>query len=387
MGDNKQRIIIIGPAYPYRGGQALVEAYLHQTLTQLGYDTNTLSYTLLYPSVFFPGTTQYDKSAIVPFEHANKIRRVLNSVNPISWIKTFKIIKKEQPDGVLFVWWMPFFGPALGFIAKKISKKLKSTKIIFLVENYISHENRWFDKFFTRKTLCYADAFICESAYIKKQIEIDFPKLPIFSTTLSIYDCYNLNRFTNLSAKQHLDIKTENVVLFFGLIRPYKGLDRLIETFAHLLKKIPDTTLLVVGENYEDMEKYQKIIQHFELEKKVILVNKFIDNENVEPYFKASDVVVLPYYSGTQSGILMMAYGFQIPVVVTDVGGIAELVEPQKTGIVVPNNEVAHLLPAIEQIITTKKSIDYANEISQYTHNLGYSNLGNMLQKILKKDE
>jgi glycosyltransferase involved in cell wall biosynthesis len=381
------KICIVGPAYPYRGGQALVEAYLHHTITQLGYDTKTISYTLLYPSIFFPGTTQFDSSSFIPFEHKNKIHRIINSINPFTWRKAFLTLKKEQPDVVIFVWWMPFFGPALGYIARKIKKNLKSTKITFLVENYISHENRWFDRFFTKKTLKWADSFISQSSYIKEQIQQDFPNAPIYQTTLSIFDCYDLENYSKQSAREFLGIKTEHVILFFGLIRPYKGLDRLIETFAQLLKDNPDTSLLIVGENYESMEKYQDLIARYNLKNNVLLFNKFIPNEEVEPYFKAADVVVMPYYSGTQSGILMMAYGFKIPVVVTDVGGIAELVVPNKTGIVVQNNEVKNLLPAINQILNTKNAVSYSDMIKTHTHNLGYVNLGSILERVTDTGE
>jgi len=382
--NKKEKIILVSPAYPYRGGQALVESYMYKTISELGYDALTVSYSLLYPSIFFPGTTQFDDSKIIPFEHTNKIKRIINSINPFSWYRAARFIKKEKPDAVIFVWWMPFFAPALSTIARLLKKNNKKIQITFLVENYISHENRWFDRFFTKRTLRRADSFICQSEFIEKQIQQDFKQTPIHKTTLSIYDCYNLNRYTKQTAKDFLNIDTQNVILFFGLIRPYKGLDKLIETFAHIAKEKPDTTLLIVGECYDDITKYQNIIKKHDLQTKTMLVNKFIANEDVEPYFKAADVVVLPYYSGTQSGILMMAYGFEVPVVATDVGGISELIVENKTGIVVNNNEIEHLSPAINQILDTKDDFPYSEEIRKYTHNLGYVNMANILKKIIE---
>jgi len=380
---NQKKIILVGPAYPYRGGQALVESYLYKTINDIGYDVFTVSYSLLYPSIFFPGTTQFDESKIIPFEHKNKIKRIINSINPLSWFKTYRFIKNKNPDVVIFVWWMPFFGPALGTIAKLLKKHSKDIQITFLVENYISHENRWFDSFLTKKTLRCADSFICQSEFIKKQISKDFHNIPIHKTTLSIYDCYNLNRYNKQTARNFLNINSQNVILFFGLIRSYKGLNKLIETFAHIIKEKPDTILLIVGESYEDIVKYQDIIKEHNLQEKIMLVNKFIPNEDVEPYFKSADVVVLPYYSGTQSGILMMSYGFEIPVVATNVGGIAELIIDNKTGIVVNNNEIECLFPAIKQILDTKDTIPYSEEIRNFTHNLGYVNMQNILEKII----
>lgn len=380
--EHAKKIIIIGPAYPYRGGQALVEAYLYKTLSDLGYDSQTVSYKLLYPSVFFPGTTQFDTSEIVPFEHSEKIHRILNSINPFTWWKSYRYIKRQKPSAVIIVWWMPFFGPCLGFLARKIKKHLKSTKVIFLVENYISHENRKFDRLFTKLTLQWSDVLICESSFIKKQISVDFPQKQIFQTTLSIYNCYNLDRYTKTSAREKLGITTKNVVLFFGLIRPYKGLDKLIESFPEILKTQPDTALLIVGECYEDIDKYHKLIARYDLKEKTILFNRFIPNEEVEIFFKAADLIAMPYYSGTQSGILMVAYAFGRPVVVTDVGGIAELVN-EKTGLVVKDNSVANLAPAILDVMQNTSQIPYEENIRNITQTLGYANLGEIMNQII----
>lgn len=378
-----KKIVLVGPAYPYRGGQALVEAYMYNAFTQLGCDCSTVSYSLLYPSVFFPGTTQFDESAVIPFEHTSKIKRIINSINPLTWVKAASEIKKQNPDVVVIVWWMPFFGPALSTIARLV-KGNKKTKVVFLVENYVSHENRWFDKFSTKYTFKYADAFICQSAYINKQISADFKSKPIHQTTLSIYDCYDLNRYNKQSARNFLGIKTSNVVLFFGLIRAYKGLDKLIVAFKELLKQKPDTTLLIVGECYEDLKKYTDLIDELNLNSNVILNSSFIPNEKVEPYFKAADVSCLPYNSGTQSGILMMAYGFKIPVLVTDVGGVAELVKEGETGRVIKDNSLDNLVNGLDAILSTKDSIDYAKNIQNYTQGLGYTGLGKFVESVLK---
>jgi glycosyltransferase involved in cell wall biosynthesis len=382
MPNSKPKIVIVGPAYPYRGGQALVEAYLNNTLTHLGYDCNTISYSLLYPSIFFPGTTQFDDSTFIPFEHKDKIKRIINSINPLTWYKAAREIKRINPEGVIFVWWMPFFGPALSTIARLI-KRNKKTKIFFLVENYISHEKRWFDSFFTKHTLKYADAFICQSKYIHEQIKKDFLEKPTFQTTLSVYDCYDLHKYNKHSAREFLKIKSENVILFFGLIRPYKGLNKLIIAFKEFLKIHPDTVLLVVGECYEDIETYKQLIQQLSLEKSVILYNSFVPNEEIEPYFKSADVSCLPYNSGTQSGILMMSYGFKIPVVATNVGGISELILDKKTGIVIENNSIDNIVNGLNEIITNKNIVDYSSNINFFTQNLGYLGLETFIKNNL----
>lgn len=373
-----KKIVIVSPAYPYRGGQTMVEAYLFNMLSKLGYDCHTISFTVLYPSVFFPGKTQFEESSFVPFPHKEKIKRVINSVNPFTWIKAAQQINRIKPDAVIFVWWMPFFGPAY-FI---ISRLIKS-KIIFLVENFISHENRWFDKASTKITLHKADAFICQSSFVKKQIEEVFKTIPVYQSTLNIYDCFNFNKYSNQSAKDFLGIKTKNVVLFFGLIRPYKGLDKLILSFNLILKKHLETTLLIVGENYESMEKYNQLVEKEKIGDKVLMINKYIANEDMEPYFKAADVVALPYNSATQSGIVMLAYGFRKPVVVTDVGGLKELVVEDETGKVISSNNPLLIAGAVSQILSNASKTDFKNAIEKYVNNVGYKNLEATFKSLL----
>lgn len=360
----------------------MVEAHLFHVLSEMGYDCHTVSYKLLYPSIFFPGTTQYDKSSIVPFEHNDRIEFIINSVNPLTWFKAAKRIKQLKADGVLFVWWMPFFGPALSTIARILHKA--GIRIFFLVENYVSHEQRWFDHYATRQTLKYADAFISESQYITKQLNEAFPAKPLYQATLSVYDYYDLGHYTQETAKAHLGIKTKKTVLFFGLIRPYKGLAKLIIAFKELLKTQPDTTLLIAGECYEDEKKYHDLIAQNGLEDKTVFINRFVPNEEVEPYLKAADVVCLPYDSGTQSGVLMMAYGFKKPVVVTDVGGIAELVQDGKTGKVIPNNSTENLVHGLSAVLNNTME-DYAQNINEMIHGLGYKKLHEFIDKNLNK--
>jgi glycosyltransferase involved in cell wall biosynthesis len=379
----QKKIVLVSPAHPYRGGQALVEAYLFHMLSTMGFDCHTVSYKLLYPSVFFPGTTQYDNSEIVPFEHKDKIRFLINSINPLTWLKAAKEIKKMNPDGVIFVWWMPFFGPALSTIARLL--KRRGIKILFLVENYVSHEKRWFDHFMTQQTLKYADAFITESQYITKQVTEGFPGKPVHQATLSIYDCYDLKKYDKSSAREHLGIKTDKVILFFGLIRPYKGLDKLLVAFRHLADKRNDITLLIAGESYEDEKKYTDLIASLGIGSQVVYFNKFIPNEQVEPYFKAADVVCLPYQSGTQSGILMMAYGFNVPVAVTDVGGIAELVEDGKTGKVIKGNTTEDITAALAEVLDNPSGTDYAENIRNKVTGMGYKSMQTYLERILQK--
>jgi glycosyltransferase involved in cell wall biosynthesis len=380
-----KKIVIISPAYPYRGGQAMVEAYLFENLSMLGYDCHTISFTLLYPKLFFPGETQFDNSKTIFFNHQDKIYRLINSINPFSWFKAIKEIKKLNPAVTLIVWWMPFFGPAYSAIAYFI-KKLTKTKIVFLVENYISHENRWFDKLLSKITLGLTDYFICESTYIKNNIAEHHTNKPIFQTTLSVYDCYNLNRFNKEEAKKLLGIKTDKVILFFGLIRPYKGLENLIRAFK-IIQKDNNVGLLIAGECYENLDKYIELISRENLDDKTLMVNKFIPNEDIEPFFESADVVCLPYSSASQSGILMMAYGFRKPVIVTNVGGLSELVVEGKTGSIIDNNNPDTIAGAIMKVLHNSENVNYETNIENLTTTLGYKNLKAIMEKIFSASE
>ncbi len=379
----KKKIVIVGPAYPYRGGQALVEAHLYDTLTKLGYDCETISFTLLYPKIFFPGKTQFDESKSVFFNHNEKIHRIINSINPFTWFRAVKKIKSLAPDNVIFVWWMPFFGPAYGTIAYLV-KKLTKAKITFLVENYISHENRWFDKFFSKITLNQSDFYICQSNFVKNQIAAVHSN-PIFKTTLSVFDCYNLGKFNKTSAREFLNIPaTDKVVMFFGLIRRYKGLDKLIQAYPLIKENYPNLTLLIVGECYEDIDYYEDIIDTVGARNKTILINQFVANESIEPYFKAADVVCLPYNSASQSGILMMAYGFNTPVIVNNVGGLPELVVEGKTGAVISDNSPQSISEGVSRIYEYDSKENIEDNIRNLNKKLGYINLEEMMNEMLK---
>jgi D-inositol-3-phosphate glycosyltransferase len=380
-----KRVVIVGPAYPYRGGQALVESHLFETLTSLGYDCYTVTFTLLYPSFLFPGTTQFDASGKLHNDHRDRITRAINSINPLTWWRAARVVRGLRPDVVVFVWWMPFFGPALGSIAWLV-RRWTDARIVFLVENYVSHENRWFDHAATRWTLRLAHHFVSESDYVSERLAEAFPGTPVHRTTLPVYDCYDFGAFDRDSARKHLGIATRRVVLFFGYIRPYKGLDNLIRAMPRVLQSQPDTTLLIVGESYEDPQKYRDAIDAAGLTGRTQFVCKYVPNEEVEPYFKAADVVCLPYNSASQSGIVMMAYGFRRPVVTTDVGGLPEFVHRGETGEIVPPGDIDSLADAVASVLERCDTVDFAQNVEALTHELGHKNVEAIFARIARSE-
>ena len=375
-----KKIVLIGPAYPYRGGQALVEAYLYHELSRTGYEVNTITFTLMYPPILFPGKTQYDQSQVIPYAHPEKIQRMINSIWPLSWWRTIRAVRRMKPDLVIFVWWMPFFAPAYWTIASGLKGH---TRIAFLIENYISHEERWFDGWASQFCLRSAEAFICESGYVESELTRDFPDTPCYRTTLSIYDCYDLKRYTRQQAREKLGVQSRRMILFFGLIRPYKGLANLIEAFRQVAREDSDVELWIVGECYEDEAKYRRLIAEHPAGEHIHFRNQFVPNEELEMYFKACDVVCLPYESATQSGILMIAYAFGVPVVATRVGGLPELVVPDRTGKLVEPGHPGALARALLDLLEEDRA-KYEANIRNLAATLGYQNIPQIVADILK---
>ncbi|MEO1627261.1 MAG: glycosyltransferase [Bacteroidota bacterium] len=232
-----------------------------------------------------------------------------------------------------------------------------------------------------------ADYFVCQSEFVKKQIAAVHQK-PIFKTTLSVYDCYNFGTYDKASARRFLNIpEGDRVILFFGLIRRYKGLDKLIRAFPMIKNGDDNYSLLIVGECYEKISYYEDIIREEGIEDKTTLINQFIDNEKIEPYFKAADMVCLPYNSASQSGILMIAYGFNIPVVVNDVGGLSELVVEGKTGTVIPNNSPAAIAKGVAKVYEYGETENFEENIGNLNQHLGYSNVEEMMGKMLETED
>jgi glycosyltransferase involved in cell wall biosynthesis len=377
----KKKIILIGPAYPYRGGNALFVTHTYESLKN-HFDIKIYNYKLLYPSFLFPGTTQFDKSKEQVFQVPSE--KIINSINPINWIKVAGLIKSENADLVVFDWWHPFFGFCHGAISFLISKKYKN-KILFITENVVSHEANVIDKFLTRIGLKSASKFLALSGIVEKEVEQYSKGKKVYRSELPVYDCYKpVEESGVIKIKDELDIKKDSIVLlFFGYVRKYKGLDLLIEAFPKILSDSPNTRLLIVGEFYDNPKEYLELIKKLGIEDKVKVINQFVPNEDVAKYYQAADVVILPYRSATQSGILNVAYGFYKPVIVTDVGGLAEFVDEGKTGFVVKPNSPDQIVEGIEKFLNSKNKTDFANFIQERNTKNSFNQLPQVFEEIL----
>lgn len=322
-------ISIIGPAYPFRGGIASYNERLAQEFQSLGHEVSIETFTTQYPNFLFPGKTQFSES---PAPSNLKIRRSFSSVNPFSWLKLGWRLKKNAPDLVILRYWLPFMGPSLGTIAR-IAKSNRKTKIYTIVDNIIPHEKRIGDKALSRYFVGCNDGFIAMSKSVLNELESFDASLPRILQPHPLFD--NFGRpVTKEEACKVLNIDKEcNYLLFFGFVRKYKGLDILLNAMDTDWLEEFNIKLIVAGEYYDNSETYDAIIQEKNLQSYIIPANNFIRDDEVKYYFSASDLVVQPYRTATQSGVTQIAYQFGKPMIVTKVGGLPELVKDGKAGV------------------------------------------------------
>jgi glycosyltransferase involved in cell wall biosynthesis len=328
------KIIIVGTAYPYRGGIAAFNERIAYEYLKEGHGVEIYTFTLQYPSFLFPGKTQYSDE---PSPKGLKIIRKINTVNPFNWIKVGREIRKKAPDLLITKFWMPFLAPCLGTI-ERIVRKNKKTSIVSILDNIIPHEKRIGDKLFVRYFVKATDGFIAMSKSVLTDLSLFDTKKPRLFSPHPLYDHYG-DMIPKETAKSALGLEPETkYVLFFGIVRPYKGLDLLIDAFSDATLRNLNIKLLVAGEFYEDEKPYREQIQRLHLEEKIVLHNHFIADSKVNLYFSVCDIVAQPYRSATQSGVTQIAFHFEKPMLVTDVGGLAEIVLHDKIGYVVQPN-------------------------------------------------
>ena len=332
------KIAILGSAHPLRGGLAAFNERLAYQLQQQGHTVTIFSFSLQYPSFLFPGKTQFTEE---PAPSGLDIRTVVNSVNPLNWMSVGGQMNKEKYDLVIVKYWLPFMGPAFGTILRQ-AKKNGKTRVICIVDNIIPHEKRPGDKPFTKYFIKPVDAFVTMSKDVLKDVKT-FTNKPSFFTPHPIYDSYN-EAVSKEAACQKLQIDpSKKYILFFGFIREYKGLDLLLEAMKDARIRGAGIELIVAGEYYsKDVEaNNNQIIEKHGLQKVVLLKPDFIPNSEVRFYFSAADLVVQPYKHATQSGITQIAFHFEKPMVVTNVGGLAEVVPDGKVGFIAEPDPVS----------------------------------------------
>jgi glycosyltransferase involved in cell wall biosynthesis len=378
------KIVLIGPAYPIRGGNALLVAHLYESLA-LTNDVQVISYSRLYPGFLFPGVRQTDISSVAIKKHP--AAHIIDCLNPFTWWSAARLAASLNPDILVFTWWNPFFGFIVRIIASAF-KRRSEKPVVIIAENVISHEGRWIDVLLTKIALQTADRFLVLSKVVEEGIKKLYPQKKVFRSSLPIYDCYQTPmQLTQQQAQQQLGLAGKNVLLFFGYIRKYKGLMNLIEALPLIHKQVSNIHLLVVGEFYDNPQSYLDAIQRLNIDNNITIINEYVANEAVHLYFTAANLAVLPYNEATQSGILSIAYGFAKPVVITDVGGLAELVDDGKTGFIVPPNDIRKLADSVIRYFKENREQDFSHNIEMKRQENSFNNIRlvfDELQKDLK---
>jgi glycosyltransferase involved in cell wall biosynthesis len=363
----KGKVVIIGPAHPLRGGLASFNERMAKEFMIEDYQTSIYTFSLQYPSFLFPGTTQFSAE---PAPSTLDIHVKINSINPLNWIKIGLELKKKQPDLIVVRYWLPFMGPCLGTILR-IIKRNKKTKIVCIADNIIPHEKRLGDAIFTKYFIKPIDAFITMSSSVLNDLK-QFTNKPAQEITHPLYDNFG-NKMDADVAKKHLQIPLNTkIVLFFGFIRKYKGLDTLLEAI-YILKqqgyfKNHLIQFLIAGEYYEDAKPYEDLIEKYQIKEQLIMRTEFIADSDVKYFLSCADCVIQPYKSATQSGVTPLAYHFEVPMIVTNVGGLPKLV-PDTIGLIAEPNAQS-IAEKIETFFEQNNSIYISNiqeEKKKYT--------------------
>ena len=340
------KITVLGPAHPYRGGLASILEIMARTFLRRGDDVDIKTFTLQYPSLLFPGESQ---TVATPPPADLRIRRCVNTVNPLNWLSVGRTIRRERPDFVLLKYWTPFMAPCFGTIAR-LARGNGHTKVLCQIENVEPHERHLSDRPFNRYFLSSVDGFIYMSEQVHRELRA-YTSAPALFSPHPLFENFG-ERVPRAEACGRLGLDPAlRYVLFFGLVRDYKGLDLLLGAWA-LLKRRGRTEgrrLIVAGEFYTAKEPYLKQIAASGLQEEVLLHDRFIPDAGVKDYFSAADFVVQPYKTATQSGVTQIAYQFCTPMVVTDVGGLAEIVPDGKVGYVCAPTAEA-IAAAVERI-------------------------------------
>ena len=355
------KITIVGTAYPYRGGLAAYNERLAREFVAEGQNVTIVTFSMQYPSFLFPGKSQYLDG---PAPEGLDIRRELNSVNPFSWIRTGRRIKKQNPDILIFKYWLPFMAPCFGTIAR-IVRKNRHTKVITIYDNVIPHEKRPGDRLLTRFFTTAIDGAIAMSDSVLKDLAEFRTDIPARLNPHPLFDNFGSPLDRDLALGQ-LDMDpSSKYMLFFGFIRRYKGLDLLIEAFSHEQLREMNLKLIVAGEFYEDSAPYREMIDKLKLGEDVLFFDRFINDDEVAAFFSVADLIVQPYRSATQSGVTQIAYHFGKPMLVTDVGGLREIVPDKKCGYVVEPDPHSISSAILDFFINKRKEEFTANVMSE----------------------
>lgn len=351
---------MIGPIYPWRGGIAHSNMLLCENLSKK-HVVKVLSFKRMFPSFLYPGKNQKEVSEKVI---GLDVDYIIDSVNPLSWVKTFILIRKGKPDLLVLQWWTTFFVPSL-FTISLLTRLFTKTKVSFVCQNYLPHEKRVIDKFLTKLVLRTAHFLIALSKQDVNEIKSTMPNAKVKYLIEPTYEkIFAGRRMQKAEAKKMLALRSR-VILFFGIVRPYKGLPYLLRAMPKVTEKLGDVKLLIVGEFWQNKESYLEEIDKLGIRENVQVIDRYVSDNEAVLYMCAADVVVLPYISSTESGVIQLAYGLNIPIITTNVGGNADLIEDGRNGILVPPEDADSLADAIILYFEYDKEDEFRQEMEK----------------------
>lgn len=372
------KITIIGPIYPYKGGIAHYTGLMAKHLSKEN-DVDVISYKKQYPKLLYNKEQKDYENDSLKYDNSNFL---INTVNPFSCFKTAKHIKKTKPDLLIIQWWHPFFTPCYWLILKLLGKN--KPKTLFLCHCVLPHEKIPFQKFLSKTVLKKGNVYIVQSETDEKHLK-QFVKNPLYTRT--VMPAFNLFKQQNLSksdAYEQLGLNpNEKVILFFGFIREYKGLKHLIRAMPQITSSIPEIELIIVGEFFENnKDEYIELIKSTNCENSIILYDGYTPDKEVEKYFAACDVVVLPYESATQSGIVQIAYDFNKPVIATNVGGLPEVVTDGKTGFLIEPYDAKNIAEAIIKFYSSGVTQEFTENIKEESSKYSWAVMGDIISSL-----
>jgi glycosyltransferase involved in cell wall biosynthesis len=373
------KICIIGPTWPFRGGIAHYTTLLVKHLRER-HHVRFISYLKQYPKWLYPGNTAMDPS---PDSSVLRVEcdRVLTPLNPLTWWRAYRIIKDEQPDLLLLQWWTPYFSPMLFFLTRMIHHNT-NIRVIFLCHHLMAPDGGIFDWFLARRILWRGNGFIVMSEEDFALLRRALPWARIKGTSHPPYDIFSQAPMSREQARAKLGLqKDEPVILFFGFVRRYKGLRYLIEALSLVRKKLP-AKLLVVGEFWEDERPYREQVKQLGLEGAVQLHNTYVPNEQMAVYFSAADVVALPYLEATQSGVAQLAIGFERPMIGTAVGGMADAIQHNRTGLITPPGDSDALAEAILKFFHDELAEPFARNVRASKETASWQPLVQLIEEL-----
>lgn len=363
------RISLIGPTFPFRGGISHYTTLLYRHLA-FSHDVTFYAFKRQYPSMLFPGTTDLDPSRVPLW--ATDTRNFLDSMNPLTWFRVAFNIIRSHDDLLIIPWWVSFWAPPFWTVSVLV-KRFSKTSVLFLCHNVVEHESRRADKCLTALVLRTGDAFVVHSREDERNLLSLYAGALVKRSPHPTYAVFNSIRPRRKRVREMYGVKGP-MILFFGFVRDYKGLKYLIQAMPSVLSRV-EVTLLIVGEFWKDKDSYHSLIGRLHLEKRIIIVDEYVPNEEVAAYFRAADLVVQPYVSATGSGVVQLAYGFNRPVIATRINSLEEIVEEGKTGYLVPPKDPEALAGAIVRFFREGKGEMFSENIKKIKHRYSWENM------------